>query len=115
MTDQAQVRQSHDSEDGFIPIDSLLEEVRGNDGNALVTNDTTLQAAFDTDTRDQAVLRQTTNLSEEKACEVAADSTTTSTDQIVTEENLNLSENEMNEDASGIIVVCGKLACHFNR
>jgi len=48
-----QVRQYHASNDEFIPIDSLFEEVRGND-NDLATNDLAVQAASDARTADQA-------------------------------------------------------------
>jgi hypothetical protein len=75
-------------------------------------NDPILQGALDTDTEDQAVLRLTADLSREKACEAASDSTTAvsdnhfaaiSMDRIVTEEILKLSEND--KDATNIAVL----------
>jgi len=77
-----QVRQYHASKEEFIPIDSLFEEVRGNDDNDLATNDIAVQAASDARTADQAF------------------TTISSTDQIVAEEILNVSGNEIHEDAT---------------
>lgn len=67
-----QVGRYRASEDEFIPIDNLFEEVCGNDDNNLVTNDLTVQ---DSRAADQAC------------------ATTSSTVQIVTEEILNVSGN----------------------
>jgi len=91
-----QVEQCHASKDEFIPIDSLFEELCGNDDNDLATNDLAVQAS-DASAADQAF------------------ATTSFTDQIVTEEILNVSGNKMYEDATNIIMVSGKLASHSNR
>jgi hypothetical protein len=54
MTNYAQVSQFHDSEDEFILIDSLFEDICGNDDNNPVTNNTARKAALDTDAADQS-------------------------------------------------------------
>ena len=84
IADQAQVRQSYTSEDEFIHINTLFEEEEagGNDDNTLVTNNLAPQAALDTDAADQAILRQTTDLSEKKAYEAASKSTTAMPDTV---------------------------------
>jgi LAS superfamily LD-carboxypeptidase LdcB len=86
-----QVGRYHASQDEFIPIDRVFEEVHGIDDKDLVTNDLTVQ---DARAADQAF------------------ATTSSTDQNVTEEILNVSGNEIHEDVTNTLVVSGKLACH---
>lgn len=122
ITDQA--AQAHDSEDEYIPIDSLFKEVPGNDDSHPVANDPALQAASDANSADQAVQRETTDLSEKSVGDAVADSPTavsdnplapTSTDQIVIEKSLNLSENETHAGAASAVVVPGKLNMPFLR